>query len=281
MNENTITAAPSVLPSTIDALIASLTFATYVFPGTTLTVAAAFLPDGFAVALGESACVSPENFNADLGAKYAVDNARAAAREKLWELEGYVLKKQLAAGADLAAAPAASSDTTNGAGTDVASTAPASDTTNPGVAALQPHQQRVVDEHADLTAKTSKLRAFLDTSTFVELVDDEKSRLNAHLRGHFGRAHQSVLRVTLPRGRIAAHRLGGTVEGQDHGNNTYRGGDHRSAGAGRLAVRIEQVIAGQRSPPQGCRRTLCPLAHRLRRFQDSAVGSGEKGCGRS
>ena len=41
---------------------------------------------------GESACASPENFNADLGKKIARDNAR----NKIWALEGYALRKKLA-----------------------------------------------------------------------------------------------------------------------------------------------------------------------------------------
>lgn len=87
--------APRVETDQIDALVESLTFRHHHFKGTTLTVAAAILPNGFTVATAESACASPENFNADLGAKIAVAKAQQKAREKLWELEGYALKKVL------------------------------------------------------------------------------------------------------------------------------------------------------------------------------------------
>lgn len=87
--------APRVTKAQIDALMAALTFATHVAPGTTTTVAIAS-SDGFTVGLGMSACVSAENFDAEIGAKIAIENATAIAREKLWELEGYRLKRQLA-----------------------------------------------------------------------------------------------------------------------------------------------------------------------------------------
>ena len=48
------------------------------------------LKNGFTVT-GESACASPENFNAEIGRKIA----REKAREKIWLLEGYLLKEKL------------------------------------------------------------------------------------------------------------------------------------------------------------------------------------------
>lgn len=67
----------------------------YVFPGTTVTVAILKLKNGFAVT-GESACASPENFDAELGRKIA----RAQARDKIWALEGYSLRNLLTDQAD-------------------------------------------------------------------------------------------------------------------------------------------------------------------------------------
>lgn len=55
-----------------------------------LTTCVLVLRNGFTVT-GESACVSPENFNAELGRKYA----REKAINKIWELEGYLLKQRL------------------------------------------------------------------------------------------------------------------------------------------------------------------------------------------
>ena len=40
---------------------------------------------------GESACVSPANFDAEVGKKIAFDNAV----EKIWALEGYALRERL------------------------------------------------------------------------------------------------------------------------------------------------------------------------------------------
>ena len=55
-----------------------------------LTFCVLVLRNGFTVT-GESACVSPENFDADVGRKVARKNAI----EKIWPLMGYVLKEQL------------------------------------------------------------------------------------------------------------------------------------------------------------------------------------------
>ena len=42
---------------------------------------------------------------------------------------------------------------------------------------LQPHQQRVVDEKADLDEKLVKLLAFHGTETFADLPEEEQDRL--------------------------------------------------------------------------------------------------------
>ena len=57
-----------------------------------LTFCVLVLRNGFTVT-GESACASPENFNAELGRKIARQNAV----QKIWPLMGYALKEQLAA----------------------------------------------------------------------------------------------------------------------------------------------------------------------------------------
>lgn len=86
--------APRITPAHIDALMDTLIIDTHHFEGTTSTVAIATLPGGFVVATGFSACVSAANFDAAVGVAVAAGNAKAAAREKLWELEGYALYKQ-------------------------------------------------------------------------------------------------------------------------------------------------------------------------------------------
>ena len=55
-----------------------------------LTFCVLVLHNGFTVT-GESACASPENFDAELGRKIARQNAV----NKIWPLEGYLLKQRL------------------------------------------------------------------------------------------------------------------------------------------------------------------------------------------
>lgn len=81
--------APRLTPALIDAAIAKEQY--HVFAGSCLTVCCLTLQNGFTV-VGESACASPANFNAELGQKIA----REKARDKIWALEGYLLKQQLA-----------------------------------------------------------------------------------------------------------------------------------------------------------------------------------------
>lgn len=59
-------------------------------PMETLTFCVLVLENGFTVT-GESACASPENFDAEIGRKIAFENAR----NKIWPLEGYLLKEKL------------------------------------------------------------------------------------------------------------------------------------------------------------------------------------------
>lgn len=56
-----------------------------------LTICVLTLKNGFTVT-GESACVSPENFDAELGHKIARQNAV----QKMWPLMGYAMKERLA-----------------------------------------------------------------------------------------------------------------------------------------------------------------------------------------
>ena len=55
-----------------------------------LTFCVLVLENGFTVT-GESACASPENFDPEIGKKIAKENAI----NKIWFLEGYLLKEQL------------------------------------------------------------------------------------------------------------------------------------------------------------------------------------------
>lgn len=57
-----------------------------------LTFCVLALRNGFTVT-GESACASPENFDAEIGRKIARENAK----QKIWPLMGYALKQELSA----------------------------------------------------------------------------------------------------------------------------------------------------------------------------------------
>jgi len=80
--------APRITPTDIDKCIVSEQY--YVFPQTTFTACLLTLKNGYTVC-GESACASPENFNAEIGRKIARENAR----NKIWALEGYALRNKL------------------------------------------------------------------------------------------------------------------------------------------------------------------------------------------
>lgn len=82
--------APRLTPEMIDATIVTGHY--HVPPGTTLTICVLTLVNGFTVT-GESACASPENFDEEIGRKIAFENAKS----KIWALEGYRLRSELAA----------------------------------------------------------------------------------------------------------------------------------------------------------------------------------------
>ena len=80
--------APRVTPQQIDEQIVGEQY--HVFEGTTVTVCLLHLRNGFTVT-GESACASPENFDPKVGR----DIAKRNARDKIWSLEGYLLRETL------------------------------------------------------------------------------------------------------------------------------------------------------------------------------------------
>lgn len=94
--------APRVTPQMIDdAITAEYSFTAWNALGEgvprmeslkLLTICVLVLKNGFTVT-GESACASPENFDAELGHKIAKQHAK----DKIWALEGYLLKSKLAA----------------------------------------------------------------------------------------------------------------------------------------------------------------------------------------
>lgn len=87
LNEKNLN-APRLSPELIDETIIAEQY--HVFPGTTMTVCALTLRNGYTV-IGESAAASSENFDADIGRRIARDSAR----NKIWALEGYLLRQRL------------------------------------------------------------------------------------------------------------------------------------------------------------------------------------------
>lgn len=80
--------APRLSPTVIEGAIASEQY--HVPAGTTLTICILTLRNGFQVT-GESAAASPENFDVEIGKGIARKNAM----QKIWPLEGYLLKQRL------------------------------------------------------------------------------------------------------------------------------------------------------------------------------------------
>lgn len=80
--------APRLNPGMIEGTIEEEYY--HVVPDTTLTLCVLTLKNGFTVT-GESASASPENFDEEIGRKIARDNAK----NKIWALEGYILKQKL------------------------------------------------------------------------------------------------------------------------------------------------------------------------------------------
>lgn len=80
--------APRLRPDDIDAVIVSETYT--VLPSGKAMVCELVLRNGFSVR-GESACVSKENFNEEIGRRISYEDAR----NKVWMLEGYLLQDKL------------------------------------------------------------------------------------------------------------------------------------------------------------------------------------------
>lgn len=79
--------APRLTPDLIESKIVK---EDYYLLTDVLTVCILTLENGFTVT-GESACASPANYNKEIGDRIARDNAK----EKIWILEGYLLKQKL------------------------------------------------------------------------------------------------------------------------------------------------------------------------------------------
>lgn len=89
---------PRITNDEIEAKMKDVQYDCHIVPGTTTTVITAYLVIGyvnFTLATEIMACVDPRNFNKELGEKYGKEKAAKAAKDKLWELEGYRLAHEI------------------------------------------------------------------------------------------------------------------------------------------------------------------------------------------
>lgn len=163
--------APRVTPEQIDALMRGVRYEVQVVPGTTTTLATAIAANGFTLAIGMTACADPANFNADLGAKYAIKDAEAKARQELWKLEGWRLKchlegPMLIVSGDCLITGVICSSKVRGVDTE---------SRNPC------HIERMRQEQEQLAERTGKLEAFISSETFELLPHQERGHMKFQL----------------------------------------------------------------------------------------------------
>jgi hypothetical protein len=131
-----------------------------------LTFCVLVLRNGFTVT-GESACASPENFDAEIGRKIA----RANAVQKIWPLMGYELRSKLAG--HIAIRTTTRADAPQVRRQEQAPPTP--DHSEESDAIYQPYQLRMISERLDLEAKLRKLDIFIRTNeAFDALPPEEK-----------------------------------------------------------------------------------------------------------
>lgn len=148
--------APRVTPDQIETLMSGVRYEVQVVPGTTTTLATAIAANGFTLAIGMTACADPANFNAELGAKYAIKDAEAKARQELWKLEGWRLKFHLEK-------PVSAQLSVNACQSGLS------------------HVDRMRQEHCELCDRLNKLDAFINTAKFNYLPVPEKARMKHQL----------------------------------------------------------------------------------------------------
>lgn len=92
--------APRITKQDIDELMGKVKYTVIRPEGTLNTLVTADLyysedSKPFTLAVGFAGCVSPLNYNAEIGATVATRDAEMQARDALWKLEGYALMKAL------------------------------------------------------------------------------------------------------------------------------------------------------------------------------------------
>lgn len=145
---------PKVTKEQIEARIKSVEYHRI---GVTCTICNITLDNGYSVR-GESACVSPENYDEKIGQELAY---KKAFDNWLWPLFGFMLAE------DLYRLKESTKHCVPGDAAD-----------NP----TPPYQLRVIAKKADLDKKIERLDAFVySTQTFEHLPAEEKDRLKAQL----------------------------------------------------------------------------------------------------
>jgi len=138
--------APRLRPEDIvDAKIIGSTFTK--LPSGKCMICEITLANGFTVR-GEAACVSPENFDEEIGRKVSLENAV----DKIWPLEGYLLQEKH----------------------PVVPVKVVDAVTNEE---YEDWQKRVIEERDQLNSKLAKLKMFIDTDQLHELPAEEAGRL--------------------------------------------------------------------------------------------------------
>jgi hypothetical protein len=95
MIQDTGATAPRLTPDDIHAVITDESYC--LLENTTTTICYLTLQNGFVVT-GESACISPENFDQKIGCEVAYKQALG----KIWMLEGYLMKQRIYEATELA-----------------------------------------------------------------------------------------------------------------------------------------------------------------------------------
>lgn len=90
---------PKVSPKHIEELLSQVKYDVQLVADTTTTIVTGYITMGavdFTLATATMACVDKRNFNKELGAKYCTEKCQAMCKNKLWELEGYLLAQKVA-----------------------------------------------------------------------------------------------------------------------------------------------------------------------------------------
>jgi hypothetical protein len=183
--------APRVTPDQIEALMRGVRYEVQVVPGTTTTLATAIAANGFTIAIGMTACADPANFNAELGAKYAIKDAEAKARQDLWKLEGWRLKCLLEVPVRVIDRAIDSDEMArliempcgiiHNNSLSVGQCSINEVRSVDGESPKPSHVERMHQEQEQLAERTGKLETFISSETFKQLPHQEQNRMKRQL----------------------------------------------------------------------------------------------------